>query len=330
MVYLETNTTLTAVPGILVGHATLDAHLTGCTVILCPQGATAGVCIRGGAAGSRETDALRPGTLTPSVHGLLLAGGSAFGLDAATGVMRYLVAQGIGFETRHARIPIVPAAVIYDLGLGDAAVRPTAEDGYAAAQSATAGPVTEGCIGAGCGATAGKALGMDRAVKSGLGSWAATAADGTRVAALAVVNAFGEVTDPATGRVLAGHRHHTGSGFAPTVEAMQGPATSPHATHLENTTLVVVATDATLTKEHANALANMADDGIARCVRPAHTQMDGDAVFALATGRRQTSLSLSALGALAADCVAQAIVRAILQATAAGGLPAARDLESWA
>lgn len=323
---LETNTTLTAVPGLMVGHATLAAALTGCTVVLCHHGATGGVCIRGGAPGTRETDALRPGTLTPAIHGLLLTGGSAFGLDAASGVMRYLAEQGAGFETKHARIPIVPAAVIYDLGIGDASVRPGPDDGYAAARGASTAPVPAGCVGAGCGATVGKALGMERAVKGGLASEALQTREGTWIGALAVVNAFGGVIDPAGGVALAGPRSRSGDGFVPSLEAMQRPATGA-AGPGENTTLVVVATDATLTKEQANALANMADDGIAHAIRPAHTQFDGDAVFALATGRRQTSLSLSALGALAANLVASTIAQAVRQATSAGGLPAFRDLE---
>jgi L-aminopeptidase/D-esterase-like protein len=311
--------------GVLVGHWSNLVALTGCTVVLCPAGAMGGVSIRGGAPGTRETDALRPGTLTPVVHGILLTGGSAFGLDAAAGVVRYLAEQGVGFPTKAALVPIVAGAVIYDLGLGAAAVRPTAGDGYTAARAAATAPVTEGCVGAGTGATVGKALGLAAAVKSGLGSACLTAQDGTLVAALAVVNAFGEVLDPADGRVLAGPR--SGDGFASTIDAMQS-STAGSLTPGEHTTLVVVATDATLTKEQTNALANMADDGIARAVRPAHTQMDGDAVFALATGGRASQPSLSTLGALAAEAAALAIVRAVTQATALGGLPAARDL-AW-
>lgn len=317
------NTTLTAVAGLRVGHHTDRRALTGCTVILCPGGATGGVCVRGGAPGTRETDALRPGTVTPSVHGVVLTGGSAFGLDAAGGVMRYLEEIGAGFPTPAGLVPIVPAAVVYDLGIGDPTVRPTAEDGYTAAMDATDDPVAEGCVGAGTGVTAGKALGIGQAVKSGLGTAAVTALDGTVVAALAVVNAFGEVVEPNSGVVLAGPRD--AEGFMPTIDAMQQRAPG-FQTPVQNTTLVVVATDATLTKEQANALAGMADDGIARAVRPAHTAVDGDLVFALATGRRQTTLTTSTLGALAADVVARAIVRAVFFASPAAGLPSAREL----
>jgi len=320
----DANATLTAVAGLLVGHYTNPAALTGCTAVLCPEGAVAGVCTRGGAPGTRETDALRPGTLTPVIHGLLLTGGSAFGLDAAGGVMRWLEAQGAGFSTAVARVPIVPAAVVFDLGVGDPAVRPGANAGYVAASLASAAPVVEGCVGAGTGVTAGKALGIGRAVKTGVGSACTAARDGTRLAALAVVNAFGEVVNPATGRVLAGPRDAGTGAFVNTLTTMQERAAGFGAA--EHTTLVVVATDATLTKEHANALANMADDGLARTIRPCHTQMDGDVVFALATGRRTTRLSLSVLGALAAEVASRAIVRAVTEATGAGGLPAFRDL----
>ena len=321
----DANATLTAVAGLLVGHYTNPAALTGCTAVLCPQGAVAGVCTRGGAPGTRETDALRPGTLTPTIHGVLLTGGSAFGLDAAGGVMRWLEAQGAGFATAVARVPIVAAAVVFDLGVGDPAVRPGANEGHVAASLASAAPVVEGCVGAGTGVTAGKALGIARAVKTGLGSACTAARDGTLVAALAVVNAFGEVVNPATGRVLAGPRDAGTGAFVNTLTTMQERAAGFQAA-AEHTTLVVVATDATLAKEHANALANMADDGLARAIRPCHTQMDGDVVFALATGRRTTRLSLSVLGALAAEVASRAIVRAVTEATGAGGLPAFRDL----
>ena len=214
------NTTLTAVAGLRVGHHTDRRALTGCTVVLCPGGTTGGVCVRGGAPGTRETDALRPGTVTPSVHGVVLTGGSAFGLDAAGGVMRYLEEIGAGFPTPAGLVPIVPAAVVYDLGIGDATVRPSLDDGYTAAMDATEDPVTEGCVGAGTGVTVGKALGIAQSVKSGLGTAAVTALDGTVVAALAVVNAFGEVVEPNSGVVLAGPRD--AEGFMPTIDAMRG------------------------------------------------------------------------------------------------------------
>lgn len=324
---------LTDVPGFRVGSAEDAAALTGCTVVLCPpEGAVGGVDQRGGAPGARETDPLRPLHLVDRCHAVLLAGGSAFGLDAAGGVVGYLEARGIGFETRAARVPIVPAAVLYDLGLGRADRRPDAAMGEAACREAEAGgAVRQGNAGAGCGATVGKALGLEQAMKGGLGSTSLEALPGLFVGALVVVNAFGDVIDPAGGRILAGTRLPDASiaalpgapRFADTVEVLRArggePLTfRPTAT---NTVLAVVATNARLDKEGANVLAQMAVAGLARSVRPVHTMVDGDTIFALAAGERPCDVSL--LGALAADLLSRAVMRAVRAAHPAAGLPAA-------
>lgn len=320
------NATLTAVPGVKVGHVTLDARPTGCTVILTEAGAVAGVDVRGAAPGTRETDLLNPVNLVDRVHAIVLSGGSAFGLDAATGTMRWLEERGIGFDVRVAKVPIVPSAILFDLGVGDAKIRPTADCGYRAAAAATDAPVVEGSVGAGAGATVGKARGMARAMKSGVGSAAITLPSGLVVAALAAVNAFGDVIDPATARVVAGVRTEDGHGLADLRTLLRGGET-PAPKIGENTTLVVVATNATLTKTQATKVAQMAHDGLARAIWPVHTPYDGDTVFALATGTRDGADDLLLVGVLAADAAAEAIVRAVRQATSLPGLPAARDLK---
>jgi L-aminopeptidase/D-esterase-like protein len=320
------NTTLTAISGISVGHAVMDGRPTGCTVVLAgPAGAIAGVDVRGAAPGTRETDLLNPVNSVQRVHAIVLAGGSAFGLDAASGAMRWLEEHGVGFDVGVARVPIVPAAILFDLAVGDARIRPSAECGYRAAQAATTERVVEGSVGAGAGATVGKARGMARAMKAGIGSAAVTRADGLVVAALAAVNAYGDVIDPATGVVVAGVRTEDGRGLADLRRLVRGgePITGRFN---ENTTLVVVATNATLTKAQATKVAQAAHDGIARAVWPAHTPNDGDTVFALSTGARPQPDDLVAIGALAADVTADAIVRAARHATGLPGLPAARDL----
>jgi L-aminopeptidase/D-esterase-like protein len=319
------NTTLTAVPGVKVGHVTLEARPTGCTVVLTEGGAVAGVDVRGAAPGTRETDLLNPVNLVDRVHAIVLAGGSAFGLDAATGTMRWLEEHGIGFDVRVAKVPIVPSAILFDLGVGDARIRPTADCGYRAAAAATAAPVVEGSVGAGAGATIGKARGMGRAMKSGIGSAAITLPDGLIVAAMAAVNALGDVIDPATGRVVAGVRTEDGRSLADVRTLLRGGA-APTPKFGENTTLVVVATNATLTKTQATKVAQMAHDGFARAIWPVHTPSDGDTAFALGTGAREAGDDLLVVGALAADVTADAIVRAARQAESLPGLPAARDL----
>jgi L-aminopeptidase/D-esterase-like protein len=316
---------LTAVPGVEVGHFTLAERPTGCTVVLVEAGATAGVDVRGGAPGTRETELLGPAKTVQEVHAVVLAGGSAFGLDADSGVMRYLEEKGVGFETSAGRVPIVPAAILFDLGVGDAKVRPGAEAGYKAARAATSGPVAEGNVGAGAGATVGKARGMARAMKGGIGTAAIRLDSGLTVAALVAVNAAGDVVDPATGAVVAGVRTEDGRGLADVRRLLRSGAAFPVRPG-ENTTLGVVATNARLTQAEATKVAEMAHDGLARAVYPAHTPWDGDTVFALATGDLAGEADVFTVGALAADALAEAVVRAVLAAEGLPGLPAARDL----
>ena len=315
---------LTAISGFRVGHGTDTNGCTGCTVILCPEGTVGGVDIRGSAAGTREMDALSPMHLVPHVHAVLLAGGSAFGLDAAGGVMRYLEEHGIGFDVQVTHVPIVPAAILFDLRLGDYRARPDAQMAYQACRRATSGPIEEGSVGAGTGATVGKLLGMPRATKSGLGTAAVELNGGLRVAALVAVNAFGDVRDPATSRVIAGMRTAPESReFADTAAAMRC-GTSPGGYRAENTTLAVVATNARLTKLQATKMAQVAQHGLVRTISPVHTTFDGDLVIGLATG--EVEAEPNGVGLAAADVVAEAVVRAIKAATSLGGLPAWRDL----
>jgi L-aminopeptidase/D-esterase-like protein len=319
------NRSLTAVRGLTVGHHTLRERPTGCTVVLAMGGAVAGVDVRGAAPGTRETDLLAPVNTVDRVHAIVLAGGSAFGLDAASGVVRWLEERKIGFETTVARIPIVPAAILFDLGLGDPAIRPTAECGYAAASTAHDGPVEEGSIGAGAGATVGKLQGMARATKGGIGSAAVTLPNGLVVAALVAVNARGDVIDPESGQVVAGTRGDDGVTFSDARRLLRSGAHGSPAPG-ENTPLGVVATNARLTKTQATKMAQMAHDGFARAIAPSHTPLDGDAIFALATGERTVDDDLLLVGALAADATSQAVVRAVREATSAAGVPAVRDL----
>ena len=317
------NTTITSVPGIKVGHATDAEGLTGCTVVLCEGGAVGGVDQRGGAPGTRETDLLRPMHLVQKAHAVVLAGGSAFGLAAADGVMRYLAERGIGYKAGAARVPIVPAAILFDLALGSPSAYPTAEMGYAACLAATDGPVPEGNVGAGTGCSVGKLLGPGRATKTGIGSASVDLGGGLVVAALIAVNAFGDVVDE-TGAIVAGTRPLRGSGFADTLAVLRS-WTGKLALRVAGATVIgVVATNARLSKEAANKVAQMAQDGLARAIRPAHTMFDGDTLFALATGKARASVTL--VGAYAAEVVVQAIVRGARAAVAAGGLPAGDDV----
>ena len=333
---------LTAVTGIKVGHHTLTERPTGCTVILTEAGAVAGVDVRGGAPGTRETDLLDPVNMVQKVHAIVLSGGSAFGLDAASGVMRYLEEKGIGFDAFVAKVPIVPAAVLFDLGVeGSPKIRPTAECGYAAAQAATDRPVAEGNVGAGAGATVGKTGGPGRSMKAGIGSAAIALPNGLVVAALVAVNAVGDVIDPATGRVVAGVRNADGKGFADARVLVRSgalgrrdpdfdrkkPGADATLRPGESTTIGVVATNAVLTKVEATKVAQMAHDGYARAISPVHTPGDGDTIFALATGTLSGEANASLVGALAAEVMADAIVRAATQATGLPGIPAARDLQ---
>jgi L-aminopeptidase/D-esterase-like protein len=316
--------TLTDVPGIRVGHATDWEALTGCTVVLCEKGAVGGVDQRGGAPGTRETDLLRPLHLVQKVHAVLLTGGSAFGLAAADGVMHYLEERGVGFDARVAKVPIVPAAVLFDLDLGDSKMRPNSTMGYAACQSASDGPVAEGNVGAGTGARAGAILGPKQAMKSGLGTAAISLGSGLVVGALVVANPFGDVVGPATGEILAGARRIGSDEPADTLAVMRSFVGKTVLRFASSTVIGVIATNAQLTKEETNKVAQMAQDGIARAIRPAHTMFDGDTLFALSTGKKRADVNL--IGAYAAEVVAEAIVRGVRAAESAGGLPAQRDL----
>lgn len=299
---------LCEVSGIRVGHARDNNAKTGCTVVLCEEGAVAGGDLRGSAPGTRETELLRPGFLVRKVQAVLLAGGSAFGLDAAGGVQQYLEENGKGYNAQGTFVPIVPAAVIFDLKYGSADVRPDKAMGYQACLNASETEDRSGPIGAGTGATVGKILGMDFAVPSGVGMASEWLKDGVVVAALAVVNALGDVIDPGTGKILAGARNPKGEGFLNTVEFMkQQSFRSPLGP--ENTTLVVVATNADFTKEEINKIAQMAQNGIGRTIRPAHTMYDGDMVFALSYGDKKSDVNL--IGEVAAEVTAVAIVKAV-------------------
>jgi len=316
---------ITAVAGIRVGHWTHRQAATGCTVVLCPEGAVASADVRGGAPGTRETDLLRPGNLIERVHAVLLTGGSAYGLDAAAGVMRWLEERGCGFPVSTGVVPIVVGAVLMDLSLGQANIRPDADTGYAACQAASGGPVEGGCVGAGTGATVAKALGLGRALKGGIGTACEGTPSGLTVGALVAVNGFGEVVDPDSGHVVAGPRGEAPGTFVDTLEALRTCSARSPFGQAPNSTIGVVATDAALTKEEAYRLAVMAQAGLARTIRPAHTPVDGDTIFALATGRLQAETDLLHLGALAARTVERAIVRAVTLATGLAGVPSARE-----
>jgi len=320
---------ITDVRGIEVGHAQDEEALTGCTVILCRRGAVAGVDVRGGAPGTRETDLLNPVNLVEKVHAVVLAGGSAFGLEAASGVMRYLEEQKIGFNTGVAKVPIVPSAILFDLNLGRADVRPDSAMGYGAAASASSNAPAEGNAGVGMGASVGKMFGLGLAMKAGIGTASLNIGGGVVVGALVAVNAWGDVIDPQTNQIIAGLR----SGkvgpfsigkkdtFADTLSMLKstvgrnvlGLASRP------NTVIGAVATNAKLTKAQATKVAQMAQDGIARTIRPAHTMLDGDVIFALSTGTRKADVT--SVGAFAAEAMAQAIVRAVKTAKPVGDLP---------
>lgn len=309
---------LTDIPGIRVGHISDYQAITGCTAILCESGAVAGVDVRGSASGTEEIETLDPLHVTERIHGVLLGGGSAFGLEAASGVRRYLERRGVGFNTGSAKVPIVTAAILYDLGIGRADIRPTVAMGDAAATAANTDAVAEGAVGAGTGATVGKIFGMKQAMKSGVGSFTITLPNGVLVASLVAVNAFGDVRDPATGKIIAGARRRADSrDFADTDEQMKRGATGGFAR--ANTTLAVVATNAQLSKVQAKKLAQLASLGVARSIYPVNTMFDGDTTFALSLGDRRADIN--ALGVAAAEAVAQAILRAVKLAKTLGGVP---------
>jgi L-aminopeptidase/D-esterase-like protein len=304
---------ITDVPGIRVGHWTNLEAATGCTVVLCEDGAVAGVDVRGAAPASRETDLLRPGSLVGRAYAILLTGGSAFGLDAATGVMRYLEERRVGFPTQAGPVPIVPAAALFDLGIGRSDVRPDADAGYAACQAASENTVAEGCVGAGTGATVAKLAGPGGAIKSGVGTACIELPNGTLVAALVAVNAVGGVYDPKTGAAVATPRTPVAAGTP-----LAGT----------NTTIGVIATTARLDSGGVNRLALWGHDGLALAIRPAHTMFDGDALFALSLPAEDrpsaTPADLLTLGQAAADVVAEAILRGVRAATPLHGIPSAQ------
>jgi L-aminopeptidase/D-esterase-like protein len=314
------------VGGLRVGHWTNRRAATGCTVVLCPpEGAIAAVDVRGGAPGTRETDLLAPGQLVQRIHAVLLSGGSAFGLDAATGIMRFLEEQGTGFRMGKALVPIVVGAVVFDLGTGRSDIRPDAESGYRACQAARARTLAQGSIGAGAGATVAKLGGPGYAVKGGIGSASERLAGGLIVGALAAVNAVGEIVDPSDGRLLAARRAADGEPIEG-IEFLRGrPRRTPEPG--TNTTIATVATNAALTKEQTLRLATMAHAGFARTIRPSHTPADGDTIFALATGALSVEESdLLPIGALATRALERAILRGVLRAKSLAGVPSVQDL----
>jgi L-aminopeptidase/D-esterase-like protein len=326
----RTDKGLTAVQGLKVGHHTLTERPTGCTVILVDgPGVPGGVSQRGGAPGTRETNLLDPLNMVDKVNAVVLSGGSAYGLDAAQGVVRYLEERNIGWPVGRAGVvPIVPSAILFDLGFGgNPKVRPTADCGYKAAEAATEAAVAEGNVGAGAGATVGK-MGMGRAMKGGVGSASIALPNGLVVAAIVAINAVGDVIDPQSGQVVAGVRTEDGKALADVRKLLRSGAlirpTAPRAG--EHTTIGLVATNATLTKADVNRVALMADDGLAKAITPSHTSADGDTIFALATGRWEGEANSSMIGALAAEAMAEAIVRAVVAAESLGGVPSAREL----
>lgn len=327
-------TSITDIDGILIGHAQDTEALTGCTVVIYLDGAIGGVDQRGGAPGTRETDLLRPMHLVEKVHAILLTGGSAFGLDAASGVMKYLEEKNIGFNTGIARVPIVPAAVIFDLGVGNPKVRPTLEMGYQACLNASYEQPKQGNHGAGTGASVGKIFGIGQAMKSGIGTACIELGSNIKVGAVVVVNAFGDVYEKDSQKIIAGAKtlHKgplklgTGQIFANTMETMKsftGKAVLNIASK-QNTVIGVVATNGLLSKEEANKVAQMAQDGLARTIRPTHTMYDGDTIFVMATGKQKADVNL--IGAYAAEVVADAIMNAVLFAEPVGGLSSAHSI----
>jgi L-aminopeptidase/D-esterase-like protein len=333
---MKLHNSITDVSGIQVGQAQDLQALTGCTVVLVENGAVGGVDQRGGAPGTRETDLLHPGHLVENVHAILLAGGSAYGLEAAAGVMRFLEERQVGFKAGAARVPIVPAAILFDLNLGRADVRPDAEMGYQACLNASTERPVEGNAGAGTGATVGKILGLGQAMKSGIGTASLSLGRGLVIGAIAAVNAFGDVIDPNNGQIMAGARSiqrgplqiGTQGFFADSLSVMRGLVgrTILDFAMREHTVIGVVASTARFNKEQTNKVAQMAQDGVARTIRPAHTMLDGDTLFALSTGKVKAEVNI--VGAFAAEVLAQAILRAVQTAGSAGGVPGLADMQS--
>lgn len=322
---------ITDVPGVRVGHYTDTAAATGCTVVLCEDGAVGGVDVRGSAPGTRETDLLRPTTLVNEVHAALLSGGSAFGLAAATGVVRYLEAKRVGLQFGGATIPIAPSAILFDLSLVQGEIRPTADDGEAACINASDLPPAQGSVGAGTGATVGKMMGMERAMKGGIGSASVSLGEGVSVGAIVAVNAIGGVYEAATGRIIAGPLSEDGNAMLDAMEvalALKSPGLQ--SVSATNTTIGIVATNAALNKEQANKLASAAQDGVALAVRPAHLMGDGDTMFALATGQSNAPFDMNRLLAASVICVSNAIVNAVTEAESLGGVPSVKDMLNYA
>lgn len=319
-------TSITDVAGIKVGHFTDKRRPTGCTVILTEDGATAGVDVRGSSPGTRETDLLDPKNLVQQVHAIVLSGGSAFGLETATGVVKYLEERGIGYNVNVAKVPIVPAAILFDLGVGDPKIRPDANAGYEACKNASDKAPAEGNVGAGAGATVGKLFGLKRAMKGGLGTAAIKLPSGVTVGAIVAVNAVGDVFDPSDGKLLAGARTPDGKQRMGTMAAILRGENPPPILGGTNTTLGVVATDAKLSKAECQKVAQMAHDGLARTINPAHTMFDGDTIFALATGKVEKAANVTLIGALAAEVMAQAIVRAVKAAQGIPHWPSANEI----
>ncbi len=321
------NNTLTRIEGIRVGHVTDSDGATGCTVIICPPHTVGAVDVRGGAPGTRETDLLQPHNRVEEVTAVMLSGGSAFGLGTADGAMRWLDERQIGYKSGAGYIvPIVPAAILFDLTIGKQGIRPTAEMGYLACENANSDPVPQGSVGAGTGASVGKMSGTDRASKGGIGSASIELDNGLVVAALMAVNAVGDVIDE-HGQILAGIRAENGTGFVPSLDIMTAMFnTQSKADARENTVIGVVATNAKLSKPHTHKVAQMAHDGIARAVNPSHTMFDGDTIFALSTGEIPSHPTL--IGAYAAEVVATAIRNAVIHATTLGGVRAINESES--
>lgn len=328
---------ITDISGIAVGHAQNDQALTGCTVILCPEGTTGGVDQRGGAPGTRETDLLRPLHLVNHVDAILLGGGSAYGLDAASGVMKYLEEKGRGIDTGPAKIPIVPAAILFDLAIGDPRIRPDKEMGYQACLNASNTPPAQGNFGAGTGATVGKILGPGQSMKSGIGTAAMEIGNGVIVGAIIAVNAFGDIISPVDGSILAGARTiqkgpiKVGAGevFADTMHVLKNMAgrTILEFAARQNTIIGAVATNAKLNKEEINKVAQMAQNGLAAVVRPAHSMLDGDTIFALATNKKKADVNI--VGAYAAQVVSQAIINAVKKAIPSDTIPSASSIAHY-
>ena len=314
---------ITDVAGIKVGHFTESRRPTGCTVVLYERGAVAGVDVRGSAPGTRETDLLKPTNLVDKVNAIVLSGGSAFGLEAATGVMRYLEEHDAGYPTAAGKVPIVPAAILYDLNVGDGKIRPNADAGFKACMNARAGPVEEGSVGAGAGATVGK-IGGGRPMKGGIGTSSIKLANGFIVGAIVAVNCVGDVVDPKTGKIVAGARTPDGKAFVNIIESYRSGrgVASPG----QNTTIGVVATNARFDKTQMTKIAEMSHDGMARAINPTHTPSDGDTLFAITTGTSTVTANLTAIGALAAEAVSEAILRAVMKAKSVPGFPSYSDI----